>query len=79
MPEEDGYWLIRRVRALPPESGGAVPAAALTAFARSEERRRVLLSGYQMHIPKPIEPSESITIVASLSGRVPGAGLPPID
>jgi signal transduction histidine kinase len=74
MPEQDGYWLIRKIRALPPELGGRVPAAAFTAFARTEDRKRVLLSGYQTHIPKPIETSELVTIVASLCGRVPDRG-----
>ncbi len=77
MPERDGYWLIQKIRSLPPEDGGTVPAAALTAFARTEDRKRVLLSGYQTHIPKPVEASELITVVASLSGRVPGRGTYP--
>jgi signal transduction histidine kinase/CheY-like chemotaxis protein len=74
MPEKDGYWLIRQIRALPPEGGGRVPAAALTAFARTEDRRRVLLAGYQTHIPKPVERSELIAVIASLSGRLPRLG-----
>jgi CheY-like chemotaxis protein len=56
MPGEDGYALIRQVRALPPEQGGGVPAVALTAFARSEDRTLALVSGFQMHIPKPVDP-----------------------
>jgi len=74
MPNQDGYWLIRQIRALPPEGGGRVPAAALTAFARTEDRRRVLFAGYQTHIPKPVENSELIAVIASLSGRLPGRG-----
>jgi PAS domain S-box-containing protein len=70
MPEEDGYDLIRKVRALPPESGGRTPAIALTAFARSEDRQRALRTGYQMHVAKPVEPSELLTVCASLTGRV---------
>lgn len=54
--------------------GHSVPAAALTAFARSEDRRRLLLAGYQMHVPKPIEASELVAIVSSLAGRVPNNG-----
>jgi CheY-like chemotaxis protein len=77
LPGQDGYWLIQQIRSLPPEGGGKVPAAALTAFARTEDRKRVLLSGYQTHIPKPVEASELITVVASLSGRVPGRGSHP--
>ena len=69
MPGEDGYALIRRVRALDPSRGGNVPAAALTAYASSEDRMRVLLSGFQIHLPKPIEPAELAAVVASLAGR----------
>lgn len=69
MPGEDGYSVIRKVRQLPSEEGGSVPAIALTAFARSEDRRRAVLSGFQMHIAKPVEPSELIAMVASLAGR----------
>ncbi|HEX6903215.1 MAG TPA: ATP-binding protein [Thermoanaerobaculia bacterium] len=73
MPGEDGYELIRRVRALPPESGGRTPAAALTAFARSEDRRRALLAGFQMHVAKPVEVKELAAVVANL---VRGTGAP---
>ena len=52
MPEEDGYALIRQVRALPPERGGGTPAIALTAYARSEDRLKVILAGFQIHIGK---------------------------
>ena len=69
MPGEDGYSLIRKVRALGPDHGGSVPAIALTAYARSQDRMQSVLAGYQMHIPKPVEPAELITIVASLAGR----------
>jgi PAS domain S-box-containing protein len=67
MPEEDGYDLIRRVRALPRRSGGDVPAAALTAYARPEDRRRMLNAGYSLHLPKPIEPAELVAVVATLT------------
>jgi CheY-like chemotaxis protein len=69
MPGEDGYELIRKVRALAPDKGGKVPAVALTAYARTEDRLRVLRSGYQMHIPKPVELTELVAIVANLAGR----------
>jgi len=69
MPERDGYWLIKKVRQLPVECGGRIPAAALTAYAGIEDRRRVLQAGYQMHIPKPVEPAELTTIVAGLAER----------
>jgi signal transduction histidine kinase len=73
MPEMGGYELIRRVRQLPPESGGRLPALALTAYARAEDRRRTLLAGFHMHIAKPVDPEELVVVVASLTGRV-GAG-----
>ncbi len=69
MPGEDGYVLIRNVRALGPTGGGDVPAIALTAYARSDDRRRAMLAGYQTHIAKPVEPAELIATVASLAGR----------
>jgi CheY-like chemotaxis protein len=62
----DGYEFIRRVRALPPEEGGRTPAAALTAFARSEDRTRALRAGYQTHVAKPVEPTELAATVAGL-------------
>ena len=69
MPEEDGYSLIRKVRAREPEAGGRIPAAALTAYARAEDRVRALASGFQRHLPKPVEPADLISMVASLAGR----------
>jgi CheY-like chemotaxis protein/anti-sigma regulatory factor (Ser/Thr protein kinase) len=69
MPEQDGYELIRRIRELPAELGGDVQAVALTAYARAEDRLRVLRSGYQMHVAKPVEMAELIAVVASLAGR----------
>jgi PAS domain S-box-containing protein len=72
MPLEDGYSLIRRVRELPASQGGTIPAIALTAFARSEDRRKAIVAGYQIHMSKPVEPTELITVVASLTGRLPG-------
>lgn len=69
MPDEDGYSLISKIRALPPEQGGLIPAAALTAYARAEDRLRVLRSGFQIHLPKPVDSAELVTVVASLSGR----------
>lgn len=67
MPEEDGYSLIRKIRALPREDGGVVPALALTAFARVEDRIKVLSSGFQMHVAKPVQSDELITAIANLS------------
>ena len=74
MPDGDGYALIERVRALPAEQGGTVPAAALTAYAGAEDRARSLASGFQLHVAKPVEPAELAAVVASLAGR---AGVAP--
>jgi CheY-like chemotaxis protein len=71
MPDEDGLSLIRRIRSLDPSRGGSVPAAALTAYARQDDRRAVLSSGYTMHLTKPLDPSELLDAVAALSGRPP--------
>jgi CheY-like chemotaxis protein len=65
MPEGDGYSLVRKVRALPPERGGRIPALALTAYARVEDRLNVLASGFQAHVPKPIDAAELVAIVAT--------------
>ncbi|MBC7797205.1 MAG: CHASE3 domain-containing protein [Pyrinomonadaceae bacterium] len=69
MPVEDGYALIEMIRALQPEKGGKTPAIALTAYARVEDRLKTLSAGFQMHIPKPIEPKELTATIASLAGR----------
>ncbi|MDB5802629.1 MAG: two-component hybrid sensor and regulator [Rhodocyclales bacterium] len=73
MPQKDGYQFIREVRSLSPANGGRTPAIALTAFARSEDRTRAMIAGYQVHISKPIEPQELIATVASLAGRMGSA------
>ncbi len=69
MPGEDGYELIRKVRALPKENGGRIPAIALTAYARTEDRLKSLRAGYQMHVPKPVELAELVAVAASLADR----------
>ena len=69
MPGEDGYSLIARVRALGAGAGGDVPAAALTAYARPEDRARALEAGFQTHIPKPSDPAALTDAVARLAGR----------
>jgi CheY-like chemotaxis protein len=69
MPNEDGYELMLRVRALPDESGGRVPAIALTAYARVEDRMQALRVGYQMHVSKPVELAELVAVAASLVQR----------
>jgi signal transduction histidine kinase/CheY-like chemotaxis protein len=72
MPDEDGYALIRKVRSLPRDQGGDIPAAALTAYTRAEDRRRMLSAGYSLHLAKPIDPSELIEAAASLTRFVRG-------
>jgi PAS domain S-box-containing protein len=69
MPGEDGYSLIHKVRALTKNGPKAIPAAALTAFARKEDRARAMLAGFQSHIAKPIDPDELLIVVATLAGR----------
>jgi PAS domain S-box-containing protein len=69
MPGEDGYELIRKVRALPAENARKIPAIALTAYARTEDRLRAIRAGYQMHIPKPVELAELVAVIASLVQR----------
>lgn len=69
MPERDGYDLIRSVRALDPARGGRVPAIALTAYARSEDRERVISAGYQRYLSKPIDLEELVAAIATLADR----------
>jgi signal transduction histidine kinase/ActR/RegA family two-component response regulator len=69
MPGEDGYSFIRKVRALPRNKGGETPAAALTAYARDEDRIRILHSGFQAYILKPVEPGELVVAVAGIVGK----------
>jgi len=69
MPVEDGYSLMKRVRALRPEEGGQTAALALTAHARADDRLRALSVGYQMHTAKPIDPIELLIVTASLLNR----------
>jgi CheY-like chemotaxis protein/two-component sensor histidine kinase len=68
MPEQDGYDLIKQMRALPGDAG-RVPAVALTALARAEDRKRALSAGYQKHVSKPVDPAELVAVIASLAGR----------
>jgi PAS domain S-box-containing protein len=71
MPGEDGYALIRKVRSLESERARRVPAVAVTAYARSDDRARLLSAGFQDHLPKPIEPVDLVDAVARLAGRAP--------
>lgn len=73
MRGETGFSLMQKVRALPPERGGLVPAAALSAYGRTDDRVQALLAGFQIHLPKPVQPAELVAVVASLAGRTPGA------
>jgi signal transduction histidine kinase/CheY-like chemotaxis protein len=69
MPGTDGYQLIKELRLRPPQHGGSVPAVALTAYARAEDRLRALEAGFQLHLAKPVLPSELVTVVASVATR----------
>jgi CheY-like chemotaxis protein/signal transduction histidine kinase len=73
MPDEDGFTLIRKVRALPVAHGGSIPAVALSGYARPEDRTRAVSEGYSWHLPKPVDPNELIAVVASLSRPEAGA------
>jgi CheY-like chemotaxis protein len=77
MPGDDGFALIRRLRALPAERGGLLPAVALTAFAGGEDASRVLAAGYQVHLPKPVEPHRLAAVVARLAAPAEAAGSEP--
>lgn len=70
MPDQDGYELIRKVRELEIKlEARAIPALALTAYAKAEDRVRALADGYQVHLSKPVEPAEFVLVVANLVGR----------
>jgi two-component system CheB/CheR fusion protein len=73
MPGEDGYSFIRQVRALAPERGGLVPAAALTALATDEDREKAIQSGFQMHLAKPVDSVRLATVIAMLAASKPPA------
>jgi signal transduction histidine kinase/ActR/RegA family two-component response regulator len=75
MPGEDGYSLIRKVRALDSDHGGNTPAVALTAYGRTQDRMLSLTAGYSMHVPKPVDPGELTTIIASVAARPPNPGV----
>ncbi len=66
MSEQDGYTLIRKLRSLEPEKGGRIPAIALTAYTRDEDRLKALAAGFQQHLPKPIDPSKLIGVVVNV-------------
>jgi CheY-like chemotaxis protein len=70
MPGDDGYALIRRIRARA-DVTATLPAVAVTAYGRLEDRVRVLQAGFHMHVVKPVEPTELIAVIASLARRPP--------
>jgi CheY-like chemotaxis protein len=72
MPEEDGYSLIRKIRLRPAHLGGGVPALALTAYGKIEDRVTILTAGFQMYLSKPANPNELIAVVGSLAKRASG-------
>jgi CheY-like chemotaxis protein len=69
MPGEDGYALIRKVRALPPDRGGQTPAAALTGLGTSADRARALQAGFQDHVAKPVDAGQLVRIVTILAAK----------
>jgi CheY-like chemotaxis protein len=69
MPGVDGYDLIRQIRGLPRERGGKIPAIALTAYTRTEDRLQSLRAGYDMHVPKPVELAELVAVAATVVRR----------
>src|SRR5262245_10345601 len=69
IPQEDGYAFLRKIRALSPEQGGAIPAIALTGQVYAEDRARARSAGFHQLVPKPFEPDELVRLVASLTGR----------
>jgi CheY-like chemotaxis protein len=69
MPDEDGYTLIRQLRSREAGTGRKLPAVALTAFARAEDRMKALAAGYNMHVPKPVEPAELLLVISTLASN----------
>ena len=67
LPDEDGYALIRRLRSREAETGGFLPAVAITGFVRTEDRARILAAGFQIHVPKPIDPAELTAAIAAVA------------
>ncbi len=70
MPQMDGYDLMRQIRKQEDSTQKPLPAIALTAYARVQDRMRAILAGYSTHVPKPVEANELLTVVASLAGRL---------
>lgn len=76
MAGENGYELIKKIRALNPEAGGHIPAIALTAYAGATDRRRALLAGFQTHLAKPVEPDDLLAVILSLTFQQEPASSP---
>jgi CheY-like chemotaxis protein len=70
LTDDDGYALIRQIRQHEAEHGGFLPAVALTGYARAEDRARILASGFQAHVPKPVEPLELVAAIATITHSV---------
>jgi CheY-like chemotaxis protein len=66
MPDEDGFALIEKLRSLPPEEGGCIPAASITAYTREEDQQRAIAAGFDMHISKPVSVAELLSSVRAL-------------
>lgn len=77
LPDEDGYALIRRVRSREAKHGGFLPAVAMTGFVRTEDRARLLAAGFQVHVPKPVDPAELTAAIAAVARDPRARGLPP--
>lgn len=67
LPGEDGYVLMRTIRSIEAERAASIPAVALTAYAGIEDRQRAMQAGYHLHVPKPVEPTELVAVVANLA------------
>jgi CheY-like chemotaxis protein len=70
MPKMDGYELIQRIRQQEEGTDKRIPAVALTAYARVQDRMQAIMAGFSTHIAKPVEANELVTVVASLAGRL---------
>jgi CheY-like chemotaxis protein len=70
MPDVDGYEFVRALRARSAEKGGRIPALALSAFARGEDRKLALASGYQAHVAKPVDPADLVAAITRLTGNI---------
>ncbi|MGI0487239.1 PAS domain S-box protein [Pantanalinema rosaneae CENA516] len=79
MPDVDGYSLIRQIRTLPPEQGGMIPAIALTAYAKEDDQHRAIMSGYQQHITKPLDPEQLVQAIVAIVHNHPSSPYVQVD